>query len=147
MPASAPSGPSSTASARTQPAQTQPAQTQPAQTQPAPRLAAPTQAPRAWPSRSRADAATDLQHALLGGDATAEELPAALRDTVQALEEIFPGDVVAVSRRKDVPDPDHEGDGTLAAPPGAAPDPDDESVEPGSDESQDRTTPHRTDAG
>ncbi|MEJ2289040.1 MAG: hypothetical protein P8Y02_10430 [Deinococcales bacterium] len=130
--------------------------------------------PAASPARPRGRAAgggkgggADLQHALLGGDATAEELPAALRDTVEALEELFPGEVLAVSPRGDEPDPDAESELTLGSADDLARDPDpgtDPGTDPGSDadpsggqhpgptasggpDGPDRTTPHRTDAG
>jgi len=42
---------------------------------------------------------TDLHAALLGAGTSAEEVPEAVRDTVSAIEELFPGDLVAATPR------------------------------------------------
>ncbi len=60
-------------------------------------------------SRDRSSAPHgDLERALLGGEATADELPEALRDTVDALRELFPGELLAVTPRADEGDDEAE---------------------------------------
>lgn len=43
----------------------------------------------------------DLKSALLGSGASADETPAAIHDTVDAIAELFPGSLLAASRRQD----------------------------------------------
>ena len=87
------------------------------------------------------DAATggDLERALLGGEATADELPEALRDTVDALQELFPGELLAVTPRAgDGEDGTETGEEAGAG----AGDPEGEDADEAGD-----TTPRRDDAG
>ncbi len=83
----------------------------------------------------------DLERALLGGETTADELPEALRDTVDALRELFPGELLAVTPRAD------EDEGAMEAAEDDAGRRDDGDGEDGDVHGAGDPTHERTDAG
>ncbi|HKI55669.1 MAG TPA: hypothetical protein VKB31_00845 [Trueperaceae bacterium] len=100
----------------------------------------PARAPR--PTRRGADT-DDLRSALLGAGGSAEEMPEAVRDTVSAIEELFPGSLLALTPR-DADDDDGADDGADDEEPGgpaaeATADEDADEVDEGGDD----PAPHR----
>ncbi len=92
--------------------------------------AAPSARPGGTSAARQRGRSAGLTSALLGGGASAEEAPDALRDTVAAIEELFPGRLVASASREDA-DPD--------ADPDAAPD-----ADAGAEEAADRAADHES---